>query len=81
MLGGKNPLQRVNGNAVRTLKNFIIPKVFFANIKSHLKLVTVQQSLMYDTYDGIGIIIRNNLHKQHQIFSEFLFRSNCQIYL
>ena len=26
---------------------------------------------MHATYDGIGIIIRNNLHKQHQILSEF----------
>ena len=25
---------------------------------------------MYAAYDGIGIIIRNNLHKRHHIFSD-----------
>ena len=64
----------------RTLQNFFIPEVFSANRKSHLKLVTVQQSRMYAAYDGIGIIIRNNLHKRHQIFSEFWIITNCQIY-
>ena len=55
----------------RTLQNFIIPEVFSENRKSQLKLVTVQQSWMYAAYDGIGIIIRNNLNKRHHIFSEF----------
>ena len=38
---------------------------------------------MRATYDGIGIIIRNNLHKQHQILSEFWYcpnSINCDMY-
>ena len=51
----------------RTLRNFTSPEVFSANRKIQVQQVTVQKSLMYATYDGIGKLIRNKLHKRYEI--------------
>ena len=63
------------------LKNFTSLEVFSAKRKNQVQPITVQQSRMSATYDGIGNLIRNNLHKRHQILSEFRFSPNCHFHL